>query len=157
MASISPFLISSTKGVTSCECKFWGTLVFNHLPPSDHERHISQSTSSGLRRLNRGSYCTLKFSLPFHIIHTPRGSQLALSWPRIDQTILLLRQWTPTRVSIFIKMDELQRYQILSMVLICLQDHPCQVSRLTQQVCSINCSSIGKSTVLGQKSIVAYV
>ena len=48
-----------------CERKFLGTLVFNHLPPSDYERHIGQSTSSGLRRLNMGSCCTPKFSLPF--------------------------------------------------------------------------------------------
>ena len=48
-----------------CKCKFLGTLVFNHLPPSDHERLASQPTSSGLRRLNRGNCCTPKFSLPY--------------------------------------------------------------------------------------------
>ena len=63
MASVSPFLTSSTNSVTSCECKFLGTLVFNHLPPSDYERRTSQSKSSGLRRLNRGSCCTPKFAL----------------------------------------------------------------------------------------------
>ena len=39
--------------------------MFNHLPPSDYERHVSQSTSSGLRRLNRGNCCTPKFALPY--------------------------------------------------------------------------------------------
>ena len=37
----------------------------NHLTHSDHERHASQSTSSGLRRLNRGNCCTPKFALPY--------------------------------------------------------------------------------------------
>ena len=65
MAYVSPFPTSSTIGVTSCECKFLGTLVFNHLSPSYHERPTSQYKSSGLRRLNRGSCCTLKFSLSY--------------------------------------------------------------------------------------------
>ena len=39
--------------------------MFNHLPPSDYERHASQSTSSGLRRLNKGNCCTPKFALPY--------------------------------------------------------------------------------------------
>ena len=64
MESIIPFPISPIS-ITSCECKFLGTLVFNHLPPSDHKRQTSQSTSSDLRRLNRGNCCTLKFSLSF--------------------------------------------------------------------------------------------
>ena len=51
--------------ITSCECKFIGTLVFNHLPPSNYERQTSQSTSAGLRRLNRGSCCTPKFVLSY--------------------------------------------------------------------------------------------
>ena len=51
--------------ITSYKCKFLGTLVFNHLAPSDHERQTSQSTSSSLRRLNKGSCCTPKFSLSF--------------------------------------------------------------------------------------------
>ena len=42
------------------KCKFLGTLVFNHLPPSSHEWRTHQSNSSGLRRLNRGSCCTPK-------------------------------------------------------------------------------------------------
>ena len=39
--------------------------MFNHLPPSDYERHVSQSASSGVRRLNRGNCCTPKFALPY--------------------------------------------------------------------------------------------
>ena len=65
MASVSLFPILITNNVTSDECKFWGTLVFNHLRPSDHKRPTSQSTSSSLRRLNRGSCCTPKFSLSY--------------------------------------------------------------------------------------------
>ena len=65
MEFVNPFPTSSTTSIISDECKFLGTLVFNHLPPLDHERQTSQSTSSGLRRLNRGSCCTPKFSLSF--------------------------------------------------------------------------------------------
>ena len=56
MESVSPFSTLSTINVMSCECKFLGTLMFNHLPPSDHERQTSQSTSSSVRRFNRGNY-----------------------------------------------------------------------------------------------------
>ena len=66
MESISPFPILSTQSsIISDECKFLDTLVFNHLPPSDHKMQTIQSTSSGLRRLNRGSCCTPKFSLSY--------------------------------------------------------------------------------------------
>ena len=44
----------------------------------------SQSTSSGLRRLNRVTCCTLKFSLSFYSTHSHWGPQLAQGWPRID-------------------------------------------------------------------------
>ena len=68
MESISTFPILPTHSSTiSDECKFLGTLVFNHLPPSDYERQASLSISSGLRRLNRGSCCTPKFALPFSL------------------------------------------------------------------------------------------
>ena len=40
--------------------------MFNHLPPSSHEWQNYQSNSSGVRRLNRGSCCTPKFSLSFY-------------------------------------------------------------------------------------------
>ena len=46
--------------------------------------------------------------------------------------------------------------QVLPNVLICSQDHPCQVSSLVEEVCSVNCSKVQKSTVLGQKSTVTY-
>ena len=39
--------------------------MFNHLPPLSHEWQTRQSTSSGLRRLNRGNCCTKKFALSF--------------------------------------------------------------------------------------------
>ena len=48
------------------ECKFLGTLVSNHLPPSSHEWRIRQSNSSGLRRLSRGN-CVLQ-NLPSHFL-----------------------------------------------------------------------------------------
>ena len=51
--------------------------MFNHLPPSDHERHASQSTSSGLRRLNRGNCCTPKFSLPYSSRFVKNHPQIA--------------------------------------------------------------------------------
>ena len=66
MESISPFpILSIQSSIISDEWKFMGTLVFNHLPPSDHEKHTNQSTSSGLRRLNRGSCCTPKFAISY--------------------------------------------------------------------------------------------
>ena len=66
MAYLSPFSVIN-KQFTSCtsECKFLGTYVFNHLPRSSHERQTHQSNFLGLRGLNRGSYCTPKFALPY--------------------------------------------------------------------------------------------
>ena len=60
MASLSPF-----PQLHFVECKFLGTLVFNHLPPSSHEWRARQSNSSGLRKLIRGNCCTPKFALSF--------------------------------------------------------------------------------------------
>ena len=60
MESLSPFPESY-----SDECKFMGTLVSNPLLPSSRERQTCQSNSSGSRKLNRGNYCTPKFSLTF--------------------------------------------------------------------------------------------
>ena len=80
---------------------------------------------------------------------------------KVDQElirqILLLSNCLSTRVSLFTKMCELQRSQIFSRVLICLEDCPYQVSCLPLQVCSVNCSNAWKSIVLGQKSIVAQI
>ena len=93
MASISPFLILPTQSsIVSNECKFLGTLVFNHLPPSDHKRQTIQSNSSGLRRLNRGSRCTPKFSIPFSSRHLLMllGFSIAQGYSMFDQTILIL-------------------------------------------------------------------
>ena len=61
------------------------------------------------------------------------------------------------RVSFCIKMLESKGSQMLIIVLICSQDHPCQVSSLTEEVCPVNCSKAQKSTVLGQKSTVAQI
>ena len=63
-----------------------GTLVFNHLPPSDHERHTSQSTSSGLRRLNRGNCCTPKFSLPYSSKFVKNHLQMVQDFSRVAQS-----------------------------------------------------------------------
>ena len=54
-------------------------------------------------------------------------------------------------------MVESKGSQTSSIALICPQDHPCQVSCLTQQVCSVNCPDAWKSTVLGQKSTVVQI
>src|SRR4051812_39545698 len=59
----------SRKGLYISKGKFLGILVFNPLPPSDSNRHTGQSTSSGLRRLNRGSCHTPKFA---HLILLPK-------------------------------------------------------------------------------------
>ena len=75
MESVSPFPTSPIS-ITSCDSKFLGTLVFNHLPPSDHERQASQSTSSGLRRLHRGeAVVPQNFPSHFYSKHIPRDSQ----------------------------------------------------------------------------------
>ena len=80
---------------------------------------------------------------------------------KVDQElirhILLLSNGLLTRVSLFTKMCELQMSQMFSMVLICLQDCPCQVSCLALQVCSVNYSNAWKSTILGQKSTMVYI
>ena len=61
------------------------------------------------------------------------------------------------RVSCCIKIFESKGSQILTIVLIFFQDHPCQVSSLAEEVCSVNCSKAWKSTMLGQKSNVAHI
>ena len=71
--------------------------MFNHLPPSDHERHASQSTSSGLRRLNRGNCCTPKFSLPYSSRFIKNHPQMAQDFSRVAQSRCLLSQFK-TRV-----------------------------------------------------------
>ena len=87
MESISPFPNQYIIG-----CKFLGTLVFNHLSPSSHERRIRQSHSSGSRRLNRGSCCTPKFALSFLKNFITRFL-LGQDYTRFDQLRILSQHW----------------------------------------------------------------
>src|SRR4051812_36943736 len=52
----------SNKNPHVSEGKFLGILVFNHLPPSDTDWRTNHSTSSSVRKLNRGSCHTPKFA-----------------------------------------------------------------------------------------------
>ena len=61
---------------------------------------------------------------------SPICSRKPKSWP---DKLPLKANVPQTRVSIFIKMGELQRRHILSMVLVCSQDPPCQISNLAQE------------------------
>ena len=57
-------------------------------------------------------------------------------------------------VSCCIKILESKGPQMLNIVLICSQDHTCQVSSLAEEICSVKCSKAWKSIVLGKKSTV---
>ena len=116
MASVSPFPISSTNNIASYECKFLGTLMFNHLPPSYYEWQTGQYNSSDLRRLNRWICCTSKFSLSFYSRHAHRDSQLLKVDQELARQILLLSNGLLTRVSLLRKNFRLQRPKIISMV-----------------------------------------
>ena len=110
--------------------------MFNHLPHSDHERHARQSTSSGLRRLNRGNCCTQKISLPY-------SSKFCQASPQMVQS--LLKGYTvnhppkPVKLGFWL----LQRnwgFQGLNQVTyahIHCQAPTCQVSRLTRSSCTV--------------------
>src|ERR1043165_2200631 len=52
---------------------------------------------------------------------------------------------------------DFQQLQWSSFLLICFKDSPCQVSRLTSQVSSDNCSDGWKSVVLVKKSTVVNI
>ena len=93
----------------------------------------------------------------FYSKHAPRDPQLLKVDQELTRQILLLSNEPLARVSLFIKMCELQRYQMFSMVLLCLQDFPWKIACLPLQVCSFNCPNTWKSIVLGQKLIVARV
>src|SRR3954464_4510956 len=64
----------SAKSPCISKGKFLGILVFNPLLPSDHDWQTCQSTSSGLRRLNRGSCHTPKFALMISLFSNLRIS-----------------------------------------------------------------------------------
>ena len=98
MASLSPYptnfyhlskwhLQAHSLKLCFYEFKFMGTQVSNHLLPSSRERQTRRSNSSGSRRLNWGSCCTPKFSLPFsQEIPTLGFSQIFKIGSGIDQT-----------------------------------------------------------------------
>ena len=118
--------------------------MFNHLPPSDHERHASQSTSSGLRRLNRGNFCTPKFSLPYSSKFWQASSQFAQVYSRVAQF-----KHPPKPVKLgFWFLQGSWGFQGLNQVPyahIHCQAPTCQVSRLTRSSCTVknpNCFTI---------------
>ena len=97
--------------------------MFNHLLPSDYERHVSQSASSGLRRLNRGNCYTPKFALPY----SSRNCQAKLqNSPRVVQCnkspiqsklgfVFWARKWSfqrPNQVSYAYKYGQASSYQV---------------------------------------------
>src|ERR1051325_5340897 len=142
MASVSPFPHHHQQRVQIFRC----TPVFNHLLPPGHERQACQSNPSSTRRLNRGSCHTPKFALLFlKAFHT---SMLKDS-SRVDQTNSPLG--TQPKLGFGnsqIQMD-FQHLQWSSCLLICFKESPCQVSSLTSQVSSDNCS---KSQLYWSKS-----
>src|ERR1051325_11369077 len=134
MASISPFpCIINQRRVQIFRC----TRVFNHLLPPGHERQACQSNPSSTRRLNRGNCHTPKFSLLLlKTFHTP----ILKDSSRVDQTNPLLDNKPKLGFGDSqIKID-FQPLQCSSYLLICFKDSPCQVSSLTSQVSSDNCS-----------------
>src|ERR1043165_724788 len=134
MASVSPFpCIINQQRVQIFRC----TRVFNHLLPPGHERQACQSNPSSTRRLNRGSCHTPKFSLLF--LKTSHTSILK-DFTRVDQTNPLLSNQPKLGFGYpQIQMD-LEHLQWSSCLLICFKESPCQVSSLTSQVSSDNCS-----------------
>ena len=112
MASLSPFPQKYFD-----ECKFTGTLVSNPLLPSSHERQTRQSNSLGSRRLNRGSCCTPKFSLPFSSKNILLRVSNIQGYSRVDQSNLLLSKGSTTRVLSFSRNIRFKRYQVVSMIL----------------------------------------
>src|ERR1051325_1465007 len=113
------------------------TRVFNHLLPSGHERKAYQSNPSGTRRLNRGNCHTPKFPLLLlKIIH----NSILKDVTRVDQkNPLLSNQSKLGFCSSQVKMD-FQCFKWSSYLVICFKGSPCQVSSLTSQICSSNCS-----------------
>ena len=120
------------------ECKFSGVLecsIIFYLQVTKGK--ACQSNPSSTRRLNRGSCHTPKFALMF--LKTFHTSMLKDS-SRVDQTNSLLGNQPKLGFGISqIKMD-FQHLQCNSYLLICFKDSPCQVSSLTSQVSSDNCS-----------------
>src|ERR1051325_9926208 len=134
MASISPF----PHYQSNSECKFSGVLecsIIFYLQVTKGK--TCQSNPSSTRRLNRGSCHTPKFALLF--LKTSHTSILKDS-SRVDQTNSLLDNQPKLGFGISqIKMD-FQHLQWPSCLLICFKESPCQVSSLTSQVSSDNCS-----------------
>src|ERR1051325_765011 len=135
MATISPFqCIINQQRMQIFRC----ARVFNHLLPSGHERKACQSNSSSTRRLNRGNCHTPKFVLlllkTFHI-------SILKDFTRVDQTNpLLSNQPKLGFCSSQVKMD-FQCSKWSSCLIMCSKESPCQVSSLTSQIYSVNCSN----------------
>src|ERR1051325_427261 len=134
MASVSPFpCIINKRRVQIFRC----TRVFNHLLPSGHERQACQSNPSSTRILNRGKCHTPKFSL---LLLKTFHTSLLKDFTRVDQTNPLLGNQPKSGFgNPQIKMD-FQHLLWSSCLLICFKESPYQVSSLTSQVSSNNCS-----------------
>src|ERR1051325_6878667 len=134
MASISPFQrIINQQRVQIFRC----TRVFNHLLLPGHESQAYQSNPSSTRRLSRGVCYTPKFSLlllkTFHI-------SMLKDFTRVDQTNPLLSNQPKLGFGYPQVKVSLQHFQWSSCLIICFKESPCQVSSLTSQVSSDNCS-----------------
>src|ERR1051325_8819436 len=120
------------------ECKFSGVLecsIIFYLQVTKGK--ACQSNPSSTRRLNRGNCLSPKFALLF--LKTFHTSMLK-DFSRVDQTNSLLDNQPKLVFGIpQIQMD-FQHHQWSSCLLICFKDSPCQVSSLTSQVSSDNCS-----------------
>src|ERR1051325_11667695 len=142
----SPARLRSLNGIykpipassVNSECKFSGVFecsIIFYLQVTKGK--ACQSNPSSTRRLNMGSCHTPKFALIF--LKTFHTSMLKDS-SRVDQTNSLLDNQPKLGFGISqIKMD-FQHLQWFSCLLICFKDSPCQVSSLTSQVSSDNCS-----------------
>src|ERR1051325_3608701 len=135
MATISPFqCIINQQRMQIFRC----ARVFNHLLPSGYERQACQSNPSSTRRLNRGNCHTPKFALlllkTFHI-------SILKDFTRVDQTNPLLSNQPKLGFGYPQVRMSLQHFKWSSCLIICFKESPCQVSSLTSQVSSDNCSN----------------
>ena len=110
--------------------------MFNHLPPSDYERLVSQSTSSGQRRLNRGNCCTPKFSLPYSSRFIKNHLQMVQDCLRYCTVKPPLKP-AETRVLVLSRNLGFQGSNQVSWAYIHCQASTCQVSRLTMPYCTV--------------------
>ena len=87
--------ILSADNVTPCTSKrkFLDTLVFNHLPPSDHERKTSQSIILRFKTIEQGQLLYPKISPLIFIQDILKRSLNAQGCSRIDPTNTSPKKW----------------------------------------------------------------